>query len=315
MVEPQGYPALRRPAGPGEQASGQMRFDIAAVSPGALRLDDADRRGLLRSVCRPRRWPSGLLLGASGCLPRARRRLQHAGAAKPERQGSAGVADQGDASRGIACASRGHGAWQQHHPGEPQPGRATPRIPGQGADRLPGQAGWPSCRCNGPGGNPTPMTAMAQNLTPADMQNIALYLAQQPLKDPATAGHEKLADLGSKRPGAAVCPNAMFPPAACHSRRLCVFQASISRLPGQFPCISKSSLLFQKGRSRQRRDARQSRPDVGCRQDIKAVADYAAGGPAAAPPPATRGRGPAAAHATPSMAEPCFHPEVLSTRG
>ena len=32
------------------------------------------------------------------------------------------------------------------------------------------------------------MTAMAQNLTPADMQNIALYLAQQPLKQPATAG-------------------------------------------------------------------------------------------------------------------------------
>ena len=85
------------------------------------------------------------------------------------------------------------------------------------------------------------MTAMAQNLTPADMQNIALYLAQQPLKQPATAGQEKLVDLGQKiwRGG---LPERNVPAcAACHS-------ANGAGLPGQYPvcrassrCTSKSS--------------------------------------------------------------------------
>ena len=119
------------------------------------------------------------------------------------------------------------------------------------------------------------MTAMAQNLTPADMQNIALYLAQQPLKQPATAGQEKLVDLGQKiwRGG---LPERNVPAcAACHS-------ANGAGLPGQYPvcrassrCTSKSSSLFRSGD--RANDVMHAIADRMSDADIKAVADYAAG--------------------------------------
>ena len=156
---------------------------------------------------------SGLLLGASALSTASFAAEGAAGPAKPDAAKGGQLFDQGDASRGIiACASCHGAAGNSTIPVNPnlaaQPHeylvkQLTDFQVKQGA-KLPVR--------NGAGGNPTPMTAMAQNLTPADMQNIALYLAQQPLKQPATAGQEKLVDLG-QRSGAAVCPNATCRPA------------------------------------------------------------------------------------------------------
>ena len=140
---------------------------------------------------------SGLLLGASALSTASFAAEGAAGPAKPDAAKVASCSTR-ETPRAASCLCllswRG---GQQHHPGEPQPGRATPRIPRQAADRLPGQAGRQVARAQWRRRQSDPMTAMAQNLTPADMQNIALYLAQ-PLKQPATAGQEKLVDLGQK---------------------------------------------------------------------------------------------------------------------
>ena len=141
--------------------------------------------------------------------------------------------DQGDASRGIiACASCHGAAGNSTIP-------VNPNLAAQPHEYLVKQLtdfqvkqGAKPVR-NGAGGNPTPMTAMAQNLTPADMQNIALYLAQQPLKQPATAGQEKLVDLGQKiwrggLPERAGLRGMPF----CHG----------AGLPGQYPRLSGSSI-------------------------------------------------------------------------
>ena len=129
---------------------------------------------------------------------------------------------------------------------------------------------------NGAGGNPTPMTAMAQNLTPADMQNIALYLAQQPLKQPATAGQEKLVDLGQKiwRGG---LPERNVPAcAACHSANGAGLPGQYPRLSGQFPMYIEEQLkLFRSGD--RANDVMHAIADRMSDADIKAVADYAAG--------------------------------------
>src|SRR3546814_6012122 len=87
------------------------------------------------------------------------------------------------ASRGIvACASCHGAAGNSSIPANPNLA-AQPHeyLAKQLADFQTKQGADKPAR-NGAGGNPTPMTAMAQNLTPEDMSNVALYLAQQPLK-------------------------------------------------------------------------------------------------------------------------------------
>ena len=142
---------------------------------------------------------SGLLLGASALSTPSFAADGAAGPAKPDAAKGGQLFDQGDASRGIiACASCHGAAGNSTIPVNPNLA-AQPHeyLAKQLADFQVKQGAKLPVR-NGAGGNPTPMTAMAQNLTPADMQNIALYLAQQPLKEPATAGQEKLVDLGQK---------------------------------------------------------------------------------------------------------------------
>ena len=184
---------------------------------------------------------SGLLLGASALSTASFAAEGAAGPAKPDAAKGGQLFDQGDASRGIiACASCHGAAGNSTIP-------VNPNLAAQPHEYLVKQltdfqvkqgavarAQWRRRQSD-------PMTAMAQNLTPADMQNIALYLAQQPLKQPATAGQEKLVDLGQKiwRGG---LPERNVPAcAACHS-------ANGAGLPGQYPvcrassrCTSKSS--------------------------------------------------------------------------
>ena len=185
---------------------------------------------------------SGLLLGASALSTASFAAEGAAGPAKPDAAKGGQLFDQGDASRGIiACASCHGAAGNSTIP-------VNPNLAAQPHEYLVKQLtdfqvkqGRQAARAQWRRRQSDPMTAMAQNLTPADMQNIALYLAQQPLKQPATAGQEKLVDLGQKiwRGG---LPERNVPAcAACHS-------ANGAGLPGQYPvcrassrCTSKSS--------------------------------------------------------------------------
>ncbi len=186
---------------------------------------------------------SGLLLGASALSTTSFAADGAAGPVKPDAAKGGQLFDQGDAARGIiACASCHGAAGNSTIP-------VNPNLAAQPHEYLAKQLAdfqvKPGAKVpvrNGPEGNPTPMTAMAQNLTPADMQNIALYLAQQPLKEPATAGQEKLVDLGQKKSGAAVCPNAMSPlarRAILPMARACPRSTPACRANSR--CISKSS--------------------------------------------------------------------------
>ena len=220
---------------------------------------------------------SGLLLGAAALSPGFAADAPP-GPAKPDAAKGGQLFEQGDASRGIVACASCHGA------GGSSTIPANPNLAAQSHEYLAKQLtdfqlkqGAKTPLRNGPEGNPTPMTAMAQNLTPADIQNVALYLAQQPLKEPASAGYEKLVDLGQKiRRGG--LPERNVPAcAACHSANGAGIPGQYPRLAGQFPAYIEEQLkLFRSG------DRANSAPmhDIADRMsdaDIKAVADYAAG--------------------------------------
>ncbi|RAP61078.1 cytochrome C [Achromobacter sp. HZ01] len=220
---------------------------------------------------------SGLLLGASALSTTSFAAEGAAGPAKPDAAKGGQLFEQGDAARGIiSCASCHGAAGNSTIP-------ANPNLAAQPHEYLAKQladfqvkSGAKVPTRNGPEGNPTPMTAMAQNLTPADMQNIALYLAQQPLKEPATAGHENLVDLGQRiwRGG---LPERNVPAcAACHSANGAGMPAQYPRLSGQFPMYIEAQLkLFRSGD--RKNDIMFAIADRMSDADIKAVSDYAAG--------------------------------------
>ncbi|MBO9353109.1 c-type cytochrome [Bordetella petrii] len=219
---------------------------------------------------------SGLMLGASVISPSFA--ADGAAPAKPDATKGAQLYDQGDASRGIvACASCHGAAGNSSIPTNPnlaaQPHeylvkQLTDFQTKQGADKP---------ARNGPEGNPTPMTAMAQNLTPEDMGNVALYLAQQPLEQPASASHEDLVELGRKiwRGG---LPERNVPAcASCHSANGAGLPAQYPRLAGQFPTYIEEQLKLFRSSDRANNIVMQEIADRMSDADIKAVSDYAAG--------------------------------------
>jgi len=121
------------------------------------------------------------------------------------------------------------------------------------------------------------MTAIAQNLTPQDMQNLAAYLSTQPLKQPATAGQKATVELGRHIWRAGIADRKVPACASCHSADGAGIPGQYPRLSGQFPAYLQEQLvLFQSG------DRNNSEPmhTIASRMtadDIKAVADYAAG--------------------------------------
>lgn len=220
---------------------------------------------------------SGLLLGASALSATSFAANGAAGPAKPDAAKGGQLFDQGDASRGIiACASCHGAAGNSTIP-------VNPNLAAQPHEYLAKQLadfkikeGAKTPVRNGPDGNPSAMTAMVQNLTPADMQNVALYLAMQPLKEPATAGHENLVELGQKiwRGG---LPDRNVPAcAACHSANGAGIPGQYPRLSGQFPVYIEEQLkLFRSGD--RKNDVMHAIADRMSDADIKAVSDYAAG--------------------------------------
>ncbi|WP_144637404.1 c-type cytochrome [Bordetella genomosp. 13] len=220
---------------------------------------------------------SGLMLAASAYTVSFAAEAG-AGPSKPDAAKGEQLFTQGDATRGITACVTCHG------PGGNSSLPANPNIAAQPHEYLVKQLtdfkvkdGAKAPARNGAGGNPTPMTAMVQPMTPEDMQNVALYLASQQLKQPATAGQKDSVELGRKIWRGGLPERGVPACAACHSANGAGIPGQYPRLSGQFPAYLEEQLkLFRSG------DRNNSAPmhDIADRMsdaDIKAVADYAAG--------------------------------------
>lgn len=198
--------------------------------------------------------------------------------AKPDAAKGAQLFQQGDAARGVIACITCHG------PGGNSSIPANPNLAGQPHEYLAKQLhdfrtkeGAKLPTRLGPGGNPSPMSALAQPLTPQDIQNVSLYLATQQLTQPATAGHENLVELGQKiwRGG---LPERNVPAcASCHSPSGAGIPGQYPRLAGQFPSYLEEQLKLFRSGDRKTNEPMHTIADRMSDTDIKAVADYAAG--------------------------------------
>jgi cytochrome c553 len=184
----------------------------------------------------------------------------------------------GDATRGIIACVTCHG------PGGNSAMAANPNLAAQPHEYLAKQlmdfqvkGGAKLPARNGIGGTPTMMTANVAQLSEQDIQNMALYLSQQPLQERATASQKAWVELGQKiwRGG---LPDRQVPAcASCHSATGSGIPAQYPRLSGQFPAYLEAQLrLFRQG------DRNNNAPmnAIAARlsdAEIQAVADFAAG--------------------------------------
>lgn len=216
---------------------------------------------------------AGLLASATGAYA-----ADTAPAAKPDAVKGGQLYDQGDSARGvIACASCHGAAGNSTIP-------ANPRLSGQPHEYLAKQLadfkikeGEKTPARSGAGGNPTIMTANVGPLTPQDMQNIALYLAQQPVKDPATAGYKTLVEHGQTIWRAGIADRGVPACAACHSANGAGLPGQYPRLSGQFPAYIEEQLKLFRSGDRANSIPMHAIADRMSDADIKAVSDYAAG--------------------------------------
>ncbi|WP_459616232.1 c-type cytochrome [Bordetella sp. 2513F-2] len=219
---------------------------------------------------------SGLVLGVaahSTCIAQGAQ-----APAQPDAAKGGQLYEQGDAARGIVACASCHGA--KGNSAIP----ANPNLAAQPHEYLVKQLtefkvkqGETLPLRKGPGNAPTPMTPMAQPLTTEDMQNVALYLSQQPLEQPATAGYEALVEQGRKIWRGGLPERGVPACAACHGANGAGIPGQYPRLSGQFPAYLEAQLkLFRSGE----RANSQPMHEIADRMsdgDIKAVADYAAG--------------------------------------
>jgi cytochrome c553 len=200
--------------------------------------------------------------------------------AKPDATKGEQLYAKGDSARGILACVTCHGAAGNSTIA------ANPNLSAQAHEYLvkqltdfkskDGKA--PPLR-RGAGGANTVMTAFATALTAADMQNIAYYLAQQPLdyKTAGTATNSASIELG-QRIWRAGLPERNVPAcAACHGATGSGIPAQFPRLSGQHPGYIAEQLKLFRGGERGNSDAMHSIADRMSDADIAAVADYAAG--------------------------------------
>lgn len=198
--------------------------------------------------------------------------------ARPDATKGGQLYDQGDAARGIIACASCHGAGGNSTiPANPSlAGMPHEYLAKQLRDfKLPEGAKVPPR--SGPDGNPTIMTANVAALTPEDMNNIALHLAQQPIKEKATAGYKDLVDQGRKIWRGGLPDRGVPACASCHGASGEGIPGQYPRLSGQFPTYIEEQLkLFSAGY----RNNSVPMHEIANRMsatDIKAVSDYAAG--------------------------------------
>ena len=220
---------------------------------------------------------SSLLLGSSLVS------VSHAadaGVPKPDAAKGEQLFVNGDAGRGILACVTCHGA------GGNSTIPANPNLSAQPHEYLVKQLmdfkskdGTTAPLRHGANGAPSVMATMVTALTPADMQNVAYYLALQPLdpKTAATATKEATMARGQLiwRGG---LPDRNVPAcAACHSANGAGLPAEFPRLAGQHPAYIEEQLKLFRSGDRANGPMMHDIADRMSDSDIAAVADYAAG--------------------------------------
>lgn len=213
---------------------------------------------------------SSLMLGASLAMPSF---AAENGQTKPDAARGGTLFEQGDASRGVvSCASC-------HNAGGDSIIEANPKLAGQHAGYIAQQLRdfRKAPDADAPVRISPVMNPMVAALTDQDIADLALYVAQQKLEQPATAGHEDLVDQGRKiwRGG---LPDKKVPAcAACHGANGAGIPDQYPYLSGQFSSyIAQQLELFRSGE----RISNEPMHDIALRltdAEIKAVSDYAAG--------------------------------------
>ncbi|MGB3835039.1 c-type cytochrome [Castellaniella sp.] len=184
----------------------------------------------------------------------------------------------GDATRGVLACITCHGdGGNSTIPANPNLA-AMPHeyLAKQLHDFVP-QGDKPAVR-TGADGAPSIMSTIAPALSAQDIQNVALYLSQQPLNPDtaATATHEATTERGQHIWRAGIADRQVPACAACHG-------ATGAGLPGEFPRLSgqhSEYLLAQLKLFRSGDRKNTIMYDITSRMtdpDLAAVADYAAG--------------------------------------
>ena len=217
---------------------------------------------------------SGLLLGVSAVhaagVPK--------GPVKPDVKAGALLYQQGDPARGIVACVTCHG----------EAGNSTlavnPNLAAQPHEYIYKQlvefrpaAGADMATRRGAGGAPSVMTGLATPLTDADMRNVALYLAEQPLTKPATAGNEALVHRGEQIWRGGIAEKAVPACAACHLATGAGIPAQYPRLAGQYASYLEEQLKLFRAGHRANSEMMVQIANRMSDDDIKAVSDYAAG--------------------------------------
>jgi cytochrome c553 len=184
----------------------------------------------------------------------------------------------GDASRGILACVTCHGAaGNSTIPANPNLAAMPHEYIAEQLHDFKSDGKTPPTRA-GAGGTPTIMTSIAANLTPQDIQNVALYLSHQNLDwDKAgTATHASTVDLGQHIWRAGIADRNVPACAACHSANGAGLPGRFPRLAGQHPeYILEQLKLFRSGD--RKNDIMHAIADRMTDPDLAAVADYAAG--------------------------------------
>lgn len=222
-------------------------------------------------------FASGLLLGVFAVSPSFAADAA-AGPAKPDMAKGAQLYEQGDPARGVVACVSCHGA------GGNSTIPANPNLAAQAHEYLykqlvnfrPQASGAAPTR-KGAEGGPSVMSAMAGPLTEADMLNVAGYLSQQKLTQPATATNEKLVERGQKIWRAGIPERNVPACAGCHSPNGAGIPAQFPRLAGQWSSYIEDQLKLFRAGHRANGPMMVQIADRMSDSDIKAVSDYAAG--------------------------------------
>lgn len=197
--------------------------------------------------------------------------------AQPDVAKGAQLYDQGDALRGIVACASCHGVAGNSLIA------ANPNLASMSHEYLAKQLmdfqvrpGAEKPVRMGANGEPSLMTLFVQSLTPGDIQNIAVYLAEQPLRHPAAADHPEFVERGRQIWRGGLPEQGVPACAACHAANGAGVPAQFPRLAGQFPSYIENQLMLFRDHSRSN-IMMSAVAERLSNADIKAVSDYAAG--------------------------------------
>ena len=187
-------------------------------------------------------------------------------AAKPDAAKGEALYTTGDAARNVTACIACHGAAGNSTIAE------NPKLDGQHAAYLHKQL----VDFKTPARNNAVMTAMAQPLTDADMQNIAAYLAAQPAK-PGAATNKDTIMLGKSIYRGGIAAKQVPACASCHGASGAGIPVQYPRLAGQHQAYTLAQLMNFRHAVRKNSVPMEEIALRMSDEEMKAVADYIAG--------------------------------------